>query len=178
MKKIVLFFAALLLFISNTSFAKPPETMLKVDLTKYIGTWYEIARYENWFERDCSGTQAKYELINENQISVTNICQLKDNSSKIKIAQGKGYIDDKVSNAKLKVVFPAFLPAIFGGDYWILYVDSEYQTALIGDSQRKYFWILSRNKTISADSYEKLILIATEKGFVSKKIIKTPVWKN
>ena len=105
-------------------------------------------------------------------------CTEINTSPTIKIAQGKGYIDDKVTNAKLKVVFPAFLPAIFGGDYWILYVDPEYQTALIGDSQRKYFWILSRNKTISADSYEKLILIATEKGFVSKKIIKTPVWKN
>ena len=128
------------------------ETVDKVDIEKYKGTWYEIARFDHRFEEGCKNVTATYELRDDGKIKVINRCtDIKSN--KQKEATGVAYtVDD--TNSKLKVSF--FRP--FYGDYWIIDLDKEYKYALVGSPDRKYLWILSRSKTI--DEKTKAMILA------------------
>ncbi len=126
------------------------ETAKGVDLDKYLGKWYEVARYENWFEKGCLGATAEYTLRDE-KIDVLNSCFDK-NGQKLKDAKGVAKIvsDD---NSKLKVSF--FWP--FYGDYWILMLADDYRYSVVGEPSRKYFWILSRTKEISPKDKQEIL---------------------
>jgi apolipoprotein D and lipocalin family protein len=141
----------------------PLETVKQVDLSKYQGTWYEIASFPASFQRGCSCTSATYQTVkNENYITVYNRCRRNGSWSDI---NGKAYVVPNSHNAKLKVQF--FWP--FRGDYWILHIDKasngDYQHVLVGNPSRKYLWILSRSRTISRADKDRLAKIAKEKGF-------------
>jgi apolipoprotein D and lipocalin family protein len=130
----------------------PLETVDKVDIEKYKGSWYEIARFEHRFEEGCKNVTATYELRDDGKIKVINRCTDIE-SNKRKEATGVAYaVDD--TNSKLKVSF--FRP--FYGDYWIIDLDKEYRYALVGSPDRKYLWILSRTKTI--DEKTKAMILA------------------
>lgn len=135
----------------NSDKHPPLETVGKVDIEKYKGTWYEIARFEHRFEKGCKNVTATYELREDKQIKVINRCtDIKSNKSKEAI--GVAYATD-TTNSKLKVSF--FRP--FYGDYWIIDLDKEYKYALVGSPDRKYLWILSRSKTIDKKRKAKLL---------------------
>ena len=125
----------------NSDKHPPLETVTKVDIEQYKGTWYEIARFEHSFEEGCKNVTATYQLRKDNKIKVINQCT-DTKSNKRKESIGVAYATDK-SNSKLKVSF--FRP--FYGDYWILDLDKKYSYALVGSPDRKYLWILSRTKT-------------------------------
>ena len=118
-----------------------PETAASVDLTKYAGTWYEIALIPNNFEKGCSCTTATYTVMND-YIKVENNCY-KAAKRSYTVIKGKAWTVDN-SNSKLKVQF--FWP--FRGNYWILYIDKNYKYALVGVPSRKYLWILARDTKI------------------------------
>lgn len=141
-----------------------------VDISRYIGVWYEIARYPNSFQDGCVGSKATYTLRDDGKISVLNECYDKSFSGKIRSAKGKAWIVDKETNAKLKVSF--FWP--FAGDYWIIDLGKNYEYAVIGHPNRKYLWILSRTKEIEVEVYEAILSRLKEKQYDTSRLIKTP----
>ena len=148
---------------------KPLTVVPSVDLGKYVGKWYEIARLPNRFEDKCvSSVTATYTLRPNGQIEVLNEC--KKASGELQKAKGKAKVVDKKSNAKLKVTF--FWP--FYGDYWILKLGTNYEYAVVGDESRKYLWILSRTPQIDDTLYQQLLAEMANEGFDTNRIIKTP----
>ena len=145
----------------------PLDTVEKVEIHKYLGTWYEIARFEHFFEKDCKNVTANYSLSDDNKIKVINTCE-KITTGEIKQAEGIAYAKDD-SFSKLRVSF--FRP--FYGDYWIIMLDNNYKYAVIGTPSREYFWILARTKTISDDLKDKIITKMAQLQFDPKKIIWT-----
>ena len=148
----------------------PLETVPYVDLNRYTGVWYEIARYPNSFQEGCVGSRATYSLRDDGKISVLNECYDRSFDGRLRSAQGKAWIIDKASNAKLKVSF--FWP--FSGDYWIIDLGSDYEYAVIGHPKRTYLWILSRTKTLEAEVYEKILFRLKDKQYDTTKLITTP----
>lgn len=144
----------------------PLATVPHVDVKRYMGTWYEIARYEQFFERGCKDVNATYTLKDDNKIQVLNQC-IKENE-KLSIAQGSAYAVDP-SNAKLKVTF--FWP--FYGNYWILMLGDKYEYAVIGDPSREYFWILSRTKKLDISTREKILSQMPAFGYLPSRLIWT-----
>ncbi len=175
MKKIISIFICCFCAVAALA-SLPLATVKSVELNKYAGEWYEIAKYPNWFQRNCAGTKAKYVLVQSGMIGVINTCQKKNNPKLLETATGKARVADTKTNAKLKVSFLPFGVSLFEGDYWILYLDENYQTAIVGTPNRKYLWFLSRTAQISETKYSQLSKIAEEKGFDPKKISKTSPW--
>jgi apolipoprotein D and lipocalin family protein len=138
-----------------------------VDLNRYTGTWYEIARFPNSFEKGLKCVTATYTLRDDGRITVLNKGHKVENPSVVKQSQGVAWIPDKTYPAKLKVRF--FWP--FSGDYWILSLDPSYRFVLVGDPSLKYLWILSRTKTMEEDDYRYLLDKARENGFDISKLM-------
>jgi apolipoprotein D and lipocalin family protein len=154
---------------SAESTTRPPlPTVDRVDLSRYSGTWYEIARYPNRFQRDCqSDTTAEYTLRKDGKVQIVNSCRQKD--IKTKTARGTAKIADKATNAKLRVTF--FWP--FYGDYWVIGLDSDYRYAIVGEPNRKYLWILSRTPEMDGSIYEEILGQVRAAGYDPEKLIKT-----
>ncbi|MBE0650753.1 MAG: lipocalin family protein [Bacteroidales bacterium] len=148
--------------------SKDLPTVAKVDIHQYSGQWYEIARFPNRFERGLVCVTANYKVKENGKIEVINSGHRSDNIQKINAAKGTAWVPDDRFPGRLKVRF--FWP--FSGKYYIIALDRNYQYALVGDPSRKYLWILSRTKILSEDSYSKLLEIARENGFDTKKLIK------
>jgi apolipoprotein D and lipocalin family protein len=155
---------------SEKKMTGPLETVPFVDLNRYTGVWYEIARYPNSFQEGCVGSRATYSLRDDGKISVLNECYDRSFDGRLRSAQGKAWIIDKASNAKLKVSF--FWP--FSGAYWIIDLGSDYEYAVIGHPKRTYLWILSRTKTLEAEVYEKILFRLKDKQYDTTKLITTP----
>ncbi|WP_228133084.1 lipocalin family protein [Alkanindiges illinoisensis] len=154
--------------------ANKPQTVNQVDLNRYLGTWYEVARFPMYFQRKCaSDVTATYGLQANGKVSVLNQCR-KANGENM-ASQGEATPIDK-ANSKLKV---SFLPQglrwipFTKGDYWILKLDDNYQTALVGAPNRKYLWILSRTPHLDEQTYQNYVDAAKQQGFDTSKLIRT-----
>jgi len=134
----------------NRISSSPLAVEENVDLDRYLGRWYEIARFPNSFEKNCEGVTADYAMRPDGLISVVNTCRKDSASGAIKTAKGRARIVDKTTNAKLKVSF--FGP--FWGDYWILDLADDYSLSLVGEPSGRYLWILSRTPIISQKAKE------------------------
>lgn len=156
-----------LFFIACSSHHEPLPTVEKVDVNRYLGTWYEIARYEHSFEKGCSNVSATYSLRGSDEIDVLNRCQKEDGS--LSEAKGIAYATD-ASNAKLKVSF--FRP--FYGNYWVIMLDEDYSYAVIAEPSREYFWILSRTKKLDDKVLKEILQKLPEYGYSADKLIWTP----
>lgn len=139
-------------------------TVSSVDLNRYLGTWYELASYPQFFERGCTNVKATYTL-KEGYVEVYNE-SLKD--GKPNNIKGKAFVVPNTGNSKLKVHF--FWP--FKGNYWIIDLAPDYSWAIVSDPKLKTLWILSRNKTLDAALYNSLLEKLVIKGFERNKIIK------
>jgi len=152
-----------------------PTTVQSVDLKKYAGQWYEIARYPNEFQKKClSNVTAEYILEEGGGITVINRCKTADGAANE--AKGKARVKDKQTNAKLEVRFAprilSFIPNVWG-DYWILDLGADYDYALVGSPDRKYLWVLSRTPEIDSTKYENMMQIARQEGYNPDRLIKT-----
>jgi apolipoprotein D and lipocalin family protein len=145
----------------------PLETAQNVDLQKYLGKWYEVARLPFREESGCTNTTATYSQNDDGSLTVYNKCLKAD--GEMEDVAGKAEVVDKTTNAKLKVTF--FWP--FDGDYWILYVDENYQHALVGTPSREYLWLLSRTPKMDDIVKNQLVEIAQSRGFDTTKLIYT-----
>src|SRR5664279_5647901 len=147
---------------------KVPSVVTAVDLNRYKGDWYEIARLPNYFERKLKCTSASYSLREDGKITVVNKGNYITSPEKSTSAKGVAWIPDKNNPAKLKVQF--FWP--FSGDYWIMYLDKDYRYVLVGDPAHKYLWILAREKSMDEKTYSMLLGKAVENGYDVKSIIR------
>lgn len=152
----------------------PPETVESVDLTRYAGKWFEIARYPNSFEKNCQGVTAEYNQTPEGYIRVVNTCRKGSPEGKIETAEGRARVVEGTGNAKLRVKFaPAWIP-FAEGDYWILHLETDYSAALVGDPSGKYLWILAREKKLAPDLLQKIMSRADALGYDSTKLELVP----
>ena len=144
------------------------EVVQSVDLARYAGRWYEIARLPNGFQKKCAdAVTADYTMRTDGKIEVINRCR--KTSGEYTTAKGKAKIADKKTNAKLKVTF--FWP--FYGDYWILDLGPNYEYAVVGEPGRKYLWILSRSPQMDEALYQQLLQKMAAQGFNTKLMIRT-----
>jgi apolipoprotein D and lipocalin family protein len=164
------------LFLGRTCDAKsqPLKIVKELDLARYAGTWHEIARLPNYFERKCtSNVTANYTLRKDGTVDVLNQCETGGEGER---AQGVGKPLDPSSKAgHLKVTFaPAFLRALpfVWADYCVIELDNSYQYALVGEPSRRYLWVLARDKNMSQEQYDALIAVAKAQGFDTTKMIR------
>lgn len=148
---------------------KPLQTVSSVDLNRYIGKWFEIARYHHKFQEGCVGSRATYDLRNDGKITVVNECYEESFSGKLRSAKGKAWVVDRETNAKLKVSF--FWP--FAGDYWIIDLGRDYEYAVVGHPSRKYLWILSRTPEMDEGLYQSILARLQEQEYDTTKLIRT-----
>lgn len=147
--------------------ANPPlETVSQVDIEKYQGKWYEIARLPNRFEKGLECVSATYTLRSDGKINVLNQGIEVGQSGKLKKINGTAWVPDSRYPGRLKVSF--FWP--FAGRYWIILLDKEYRYALVGDPSRRFLWILSRSKVMELDVIQDLKNKAVECGFDVSKL--------
>jgi lipocalin len=167
---VLLVFTAILMFLNGGCQTENKSkmntaTVNELDLNRYLGTWYEIARFDHRFERGLVGATATYSMRDDGKIKVVNQGRKNVLDGKLSIAEGKAKLTDEPG--KLKVSF--FW--IFYADYFVLELDKEYQWALIGSSSAKYLWILSRTPKLD-DNVKNMILQKAEKrGYYTTKLI-------
>ncbi|BDQ04444.1 lipocalin family protein [Ignavibacterium sp.] len=144
---------------------KELKTVDYVDLKKYAGLWYEVAKIPNRFQSQCvKGTTARYTLKENGEIEVVNSCF--DEDGDLDKTEGVARVVDKKSNAKLEVSFFSILGwRPVWGDYWIIGLDENYQWAIVGTPTRKYGWILARQPKLDNETLEKIYSILKEQGY-------------
>ena len=141
-------------------------TVSNLDLTRYQGTWYEIARLPNSFERDLTSVTATYTLKQNGKIEVIN--QGYKTNKKKKSVKGVAWVPSKKFPGRLKVRF--FWP--FSGDYYVITIDDEYQYALVGSPSRRFLWILAKQPQISDEVYNSYLDVARSERFNVEELIK------
>jgi apolipoprotein D and lipocalin family protein len=150
-----------------------PNTAGNVDLKQYQGTWYEIARLPMFFQRNCAQSEAVYALKNDGNVGVTNRCRTLEGEWNKATGTASPQVPGKTD--KLWVVFDNWfsrlLPWVAKGDYWILNVSDGYQTAVVGNPDRKYLWLLSRTPTVSNSVRSQMLSQAQQQGYDTTKLI-------
>jgi apolipoprotein D and lipocalin family protein len=148
----------------------PLETVERVELPRYLGTWYEIASFPQRFQKGCTATTATYSLRDDEMIEVLNRCRKGGLDGKLDEAEGRARVVDRTTNAKLEVSF--FGP--FWGDYWIIDLDEEdYRWAVVGHPGRDYLWILSREPTLDPEIYEGILARLREQHYDTSRLVRT-----
>ncbi len=147
-----------------------------VDLRKYAGLWYEIARLPNGFQKQCVGdVTATYVLQDDGTIKVINRCRNEKGDTEEAEGEAKR-VDGDSSNAKLKVRFApkflSFLPFVWG-KYWIIDLDPEYRYAVVGEPDRKYLWVLSRTPVLAEETLQSILDRIRAKGYDLTQLIRT-----
>jgi steroid 5-alpha reductase family enzyme/lipocalin len=150
---------------------KPVEAVKYVDLQRYAGTWYEIARFPFTQQNNCHNTTATYSLNDDGTVKVTNRCRKGDFDGLESVAVAKAKVADPVSQAKLKVKFFFFAP---WGDYWVIRLGNDYEYAVVSQPSRKYLWILSRTPVMEARLYDEIVKSLQEDGFDTTRLETTP----
>jgi len=147
----------------------PPSTVPQVDLVRYQGLWYEIARFEQSFQKDCEAVTAEYTPRDDGKITVLNTCRQGAVDGPVKSAKGVARVADKSSNAKLRVSF--FWP--FEGDYWIFELGEAYEYAVVGSPDRDSLWFLSRTPQMDPAVFDDLSQRMTDRGFDVSRLRRT-----
>jgi apolipoprotein D and lipocalin family protein len=154
----------------------PLTPITSLDVPRYMGTWYEIAKYPNWFQRMCTGnTKAEYSPQPSGAVRVVNRCTTDD--GKTKEATGSARQIGAPNSPRLEVQFtPAWLSFIpfLWADYWVIDLDADYQLAAVSEPKREYLWVLSRTPTVNAASYDALLARLEKMGFDLRRLERTP----
>lgn len=161
----------MLLSCSSSKSLIDKTTVPELDLKRYAGTWYEIARFQHSFEKDLVGVTATYKLRQDGKIDVINAGYKNTLEGKYKEADGVAKRPDPNEPGKLKVSFFLF----FYAEYNVLALDTtNYQYALIGSSTPDYLWILSRTPSMDESTYNMLVQEAKTRGYDVSKLFKVP----
>lgn len=155
----------------------PPKTVDKVDLERYQGVWYEAARLPMFFQRNCAQSEAHYTLQADGKVGVLNRCRTLE--GQWEEAKGVAEPQEKGKTDKLWVTFDNWvsdvLPGAVKGEYWVLYLDDDYTTALVGSPNHSYLWLLSRTPDLKPEMRKKLLEVADGQGYDTSKLIwRTP----
>lgn len=157
--------------VSSTERLKLPplQPVERVELSRYLGTWYELASFPQSFQKGCTATTANYALRDDGEIDVTNRCRKGALDGPENVATGRARVVDSKSNARLEVSF--FRP--FWGPYWVIDLEPEYAFAVVGHPSRDYLWILSRTPTLQSEVYDGIIARLEAKGYETGRLVKT-----
>lgn len=131
-----------------------PQPAKAVELDRYMGKWYEIARYENRFEKGCEAVTAEYAKRDDGLIRVLNTCHKGAISGAQDSAEGKARIVEGSNGAKLEV---SFFGPFYLGDYWVLDRADDYSWSIVGEPSGKYLWLLARKPVLAEAEREKLV---------------------
>lgn len=159
----------------STPSARVPAAAQVVDLGRYAGSWYEIARLPTPYERHCAGDVTATYHVDGAGLRVINRCRRRNGS--VAEVRGRARVADPISRAKLRVSFaPAFLRVLpwVWSDYWILDVSPSYGMALVGTPDLKALWILAREPTIPDASYHALLMHGAAQGYDTRRMRMTP----
>ncbi len=158
--------------VSKKAVVPSPE---RIEIDKYLGVWYEIARKPSTFQSKCKRDVVAVYTYNENgNLSINNQCL--DRSGKIKQSSAEAFVENSPFNSKYKI---SFLPEsirwipMVRGDYWILKIDANYQMALVGEPERNYLWLLSRNPHPDQAQVNEFLDYAKAEGYNLKDLIHT-----
>jgi apolipoprotein D and lipocalin family protein len=147
--------------------APPPVPTRDVDLQRYVGLWYEFARYDTWFERDCEGVTAEYSRRPDGLIRVVNAARKRRADGPLRWAEAKARVIPGTGNTKLKV---AFFGPFFVGNYWVLDHAEDYAWSIVGEASRRYFWILTRDPVPAAETQAMLMERARALGYDTARL--------
>ncbi len=157
---------------TGTPRVPPPPSY--VDLPSYVGTWYEIARLPAHFQSDCVASRAEYALLPSGKIGVTDVCRTRDGRERS--IRGEAEVVDRTTNARLLVRFDTwfafFMPAPSTGNYWILDVAADYQSALVASPDRSHLWLLARSPEDGVERLPGMVARAREMGFPVEKLVR------
>ena len=162
--------------LASAASSKTLEVAPSVDLSRYAGKWYEIARLPNRFQNSCAGEViADYSLLEGDQLKVVNQCR--QNNGQTTSAEGEARLAGKSGpNSKLKVRFApvwlSWLPVVWG-DYWIIDLAPDYSFSVVGTPDRKYLWILSRTPQMDDAIYQRIVKQTAAKGFDVPRLVRT-----
>lgn len=150
----------------------PLTPIAALDVPRYMGTWYEIAKYPNWFQKKCTGeTRAEYTLRPDGKVQVINRCRLE--SGEMNEAIGTARQVGPSNSPKLEVRFApewlSFLPFVWG-DYWVIDLDEKYQLVAVSEPKQECLWILSRSKAVDPSAYQQLLDRLARNGYDLKKL--------
>lgn len=139
-----------------------PEPLKTVDLERYKGLWFEMARYENRFEEGCEGVTATYGLRSDGLVSVVNTCREDGLDGAMKMSEGKAKLAGHPLGAKLKVSF--FGPPLMT-NYWVLDRGEDYEWAIVGEGSGRFLWILTREPLPAPSRRAELVARAKSLGY-------------
>ena len=166
----------LICFGSSQVFAQQSDqnvrTIATLDVSRYLGTWYEIAKFPNWFQKKCvSNTKAVYSAKPDGNLRVLNSC--KTAAGETSEAEGLARQIGSKDSPKLEVRFApewlSFLPLVWG-DYWVIDLDPQYQLAAVSDPRREYLWVLSRTPQVDPKAYADLLQRLKQQQFDIQKL--------
>ena len=151
----------------------PPATVAKVDLDRYLGTWFEVARLpnpeEDGYGRRCVDVTATYARRRNGTVDVLNVARDANAGMRRTAVRGFARAAD-ASGAKLVVTFFR----LFNGDYWVLGLDPDYRWALVGTPRRRRLWLLARAPALEPAEYDRVMAIAAAAGYDPARIVRTP----
>ncbi|NUQ51057.1 MAG: lipocalin family protein [Phycisphaerae bacterium] len=166
------------------------QPIAALDVPRYMGTWHEIARFPNWFQKKCaSDTRADYRLLPNGRIQVINRCREADGSLSEAVGEARqlGAADSPRLEVRFAPAWLSFLPMVWG-DYWVIdldpeyrlvavsepsreyLLDPEYRLVAVSEPSREYLWVLSRTPEVDAQAYQRLVERLAARGFEVGKL--------
>ncbi|MFZ8932296.1 MAG: lipocalin family protein [Bacteriovoracaceae bacterium] len=168
MKKLITL--ALAIFSLNLVAATNLPTANYVEIERYVGKWYTITTLPQFFSLNCAGQTAEYEIVAPGKISVLNTCIKR--SGKTRTIEGQAYVTNTLTNAELEVSFNSFFTRLFKvkGEYIIIKLDRDYEYVMVGSSNRKSLWIMSKSPKMPKKVLNSYIALAKKLGFKTNKL--------
>ncbi len=152
--------------VTTLAFAQEVPTVDELDLDRYAGTWYELAHFPEWFQRNCHATTATYTVRRDGLLDVENRCRRGSLEGRETVAYGVARQPDPEEPGKLEVSF--FRP--IWSDYWVVDLDPDYQWAIVGAPDRDSLWFLSRTPHVAPEVYDDLLARAEDAGFDTTRL--------
>jgi apolipoprotein D and lipocalin family protein len=154
---------------------KPLVTIASLDVPRYMGTWYEIAKFDNRFQKKCAGfTTATYSARPDGKVQVVNRCRTGNGETveAIGVARQVGESGSPKLKVRFAPAFLSFLPMVWG-DYWVVDLDQKYQLAAVSEGKREYLWILARTPKVDKATYDALVARLAGQGLDVSKLVPT-----
>jgi apolipoprotein D and lipocalin family protein len=154
----------------------PLRAIESLDVPRYMGRWYEIAKFPNWFQRQCVGnTSANYSLRPDGQVQVLNECRRQNGEMEQALGQARQL--GPATSPRLQVRFApqwlSLLPFVWG-DYWVIDLDERYELVAVSEPKREYLWVLSRTPVVDEARYAALLTRLTAQGLDVRRLESTP----
>jgi apolipoprotein D and lipocalin family protein len=148
------------------------QPIAALDVPRYMGTWYEIAKYPNRFQKKCvSETRAQYSLQPGGTVQVLNRCRTESGAFDEAMGEARqlGAANSPMLQVRFAPAWLSWLPMVWG-DYWVIDLDAQYQLVAVSEPKREYLWVLSRTPEVSAEAYNALLARLKAQGFALERL--------